>query len=71
MVIYETVEIDGKTYEHVYSDAGKYLMRNGQRWEDVYNPPNTGRVYEEGDLIPEAEGEAEEVLNILLGGSDD
>ena len=71
MVIYETAEINGQTFEHVYSDAGRYLVRGDQRWEEVYNPLNTGRTYTEGDPIPEGEGEAEEILDILLGGSDD
>jgi len=71
MVIYETVEINGKTYEHVYSDAGKYLVRDGRQWEDVLNPPNTGRTYTEGELIPETEATADEVLDVLLGGIDD
>lgn len=71
MIIYETVTINGQQFEHVYSDAGKYLVRNGQQWEEVYNPLDTGRTYTEGDLIPETEATAEEVLEILLGGADD
>ena len=71
MVVYETVTVNGKQFEHVYSDAGKYLVRDGKQWEEVYNPLDTGRVYAEGEPIPETESTAEEVLDILLGGSDD
>lgn len=71
MVIYETVEIDGKTFEHVYSDRNLQVCRDGRAWDEVFNPPNTGRVYTEGEPIPETEATAEEVLDILLGGADD
>lgn len=71
MVIYETVTINGQQFEHVYSDANRRVCRDGQVWDEVFNPLNTGRVYTEGDLIPEEEATAEEVLDILLGGADD
>ena len=71
MVIYEIATINDHEFEHVYSDAGKYLVRDGQQWEEVYNPLDTGRTYTEGEPIPETEATAEEVLGILLGGADD
>ena len=71
MIVTETTTINGQQFEHVYSDAGKYLVRDGQQWEEVYNPLDTGRVYTEGELIPETEATAEEVLDVLLGGIDD
>ncbi len=71
MIIYETVYIDGKEYEHIWSDENRQVCRDGQSWDEVYNPPDTGRVYTEGDPIAEDEGEPSEILEILLGGSDD
>ena len=71
MVIYETRTIDGVEYDYAYSDSGRYLVRGDQKWEEAYNPLNSGRTYTEGDPIPESEGEAEEILDILLGGQDD
>lgn len=71
MIRTETVTIDGKEYEHVWSDEGRQVCRDGQAWDEVYNPPDTGRTYTEGDLIPEGEGEPAEILGILLGGLDD
>lgn len=71
MIIYETVTINGQQFEHVYSDANRQVCRDGKSWDEVYNPLNTGRVYTEGNLIPEEEATAEEVLDILLGGADD
>lgn len=71
MIITETVTINGQEFEHVYSDAGKYLVRDGKQWEEVYNPLDTGRTYTEGELIAEEEATAEEIVGILLGGADD
>ncbi len=71
MIRTETVYIDGKEYEHVWSDENRQVCRDGQAWDEVYNPPNTGRTYTEGDPIVENDGDPQEVLDILLGGSDD
>ena len=71
MIITETVTINGKQFEHVYSDANRQVCRDGQAWDEVFNPLNTGRVYTEGDPIPEEEATAEEIVGILLGDADD
>lgn len=71
MVIYETAQINGQNFEHVYSDTGRYLVRDGKQWEEVYNPPNTGRTYDEGELISNDDATAEEILNVLLGEEND
>ena len=71
MIQTETVEINGTQYEHVWSDANRLICRGEQSWTEVYNPPNTGRTYTEGDEIPDEEATAEEALSILLGGTDD
>lgn len=72
-VIYGTETIDGVEYDHAYSDAGRYLVRDGQQFEEAYDPKGSGRTYEEGDPIPQedTEASASEILGILLGGSDD
>lgn len=71
MIQTETVTINGQQFEHVYSDANRQVCRDGQSWDEVYNPLNTGRTYTEGEEIPDEEATAEEVLSILLGGGDD
>ena len=71
MVIYETITINDQQFEHVYSDANRQVCRDGQAWDEVFNPLGTGRVYTEGELIPEEEATAEEIVGILLGGADD
>ena len=71
MVIYETRTLNGVEYDYAYSDARRYLIRDGRQYETVYNPLGSGRTYTEGDLIPSEEGEAQAILDILLGGADD
>ena len=71
MIRTETVTINGKQYEHVWSDDNRKVCRDGQSWDEVYNPVGTGRVYTEGETIEDSEGEPEEILDILLGGADD
>lgn len=71
MIRSEIVEINGAQFEHLWSDAHRQLTRNGQAWDEVYNPLNTGRVYEEGDLIVDDEDSAEAILDVILGGIDD
>lgn len=71
MIRTEIVTINGQQFEHVYSDENRQVYRDGQAWDEVFNPINTGRVYTEGEMIPETEATAEEVLDILLGGGND
>lgn len=71
MIRTEIVTINGQQFEHIWSDENRQVCRDGQAWDEVFNPLNTGRVYTEGELIPEEEATAEEVLDILLGGFDD
>lgn len=70
MVIKTTRTLNGIEYDYTYSDAGRYVVRDGASYDEAYDPLNSGRVYTEGGKI-EAESEAEEVLDILLGGFDD
>lgn len=71
MIKTEIVTINGTDYEHVWSDEYRQICRDGQVWDEVYNPLNTGRVYTEGEIIIESERDSEEILNILLGGTND
>lgn len=71
MVITETIEIGGISYERTYSDSGRYVCRDGQQWEEAVDPLGSGREYTEGDLAPDAEESARAILSVLLGGFDD
>ena len=71
MVIYTTRTINGNEYDYAYSDEGRYLVSGSERWEEVYAPLGSGRTFTEGELIPETEATADEIVGILLGGADD
>ena len=71
MVVYTTRTFNGNKYDYAYSDEGRYLVSGSEQWEEVYAPLNSGRTFTEGELIPETEATAEEVLDVLLGGIDD
>lgn len=64
----ELFEINGRSFTRTYSDAGRYVVRDGVEYEEACDPTEFGRTYTEGDLIPDVEIDAEELVNILLGG---
>lgn len=69
MIITETVYIDGREFTRTTSNSGRYVVRNGASYIEAYDPSEYGRIYTEGDSIPDEEITAEEALNILLGGA--
>lgn len=71
MIRTETLTINGKDFTRTYSDSGRYVVRDGVSYDEAIDPAELGRTYTEGDLIPVDGDEAGEVLDILLGGSDD
>lgn len=71
-IVRTTVTINGHQYDYTYSDAGRYVVRDGVSYDEAYDPLNSGRVYTEGEIIAtDEEADAGEVLDVLLGGSDD
>ena len=70
-IVKTTRTLNGHEYDYTYSDAGRYVVRDGVSYDEAYDPLNSGREYTEGDVIGSEPSEAEEVLDILLGGSDD
>ena len=69
MVIQTTRTLNGIEYDYTYSNAGRYIVRDGESYGEAYDPLNSGRVYTEGDVI--GAEESDEVLDILLGGAVD
>lgn len=70
MIITETVIIDGREFTHNYSNAGRYVVREGIEYEEAYDPAELGRTYTEGREIEHEEGTEEEYAEagrILLG----
>ena len=70
MIRTEVVEINGTQFQHVWSDDNRVLCRDGQQWSDVYDPIDANEEYAEGEKMDD-EATAIEVLDILLGGTDD
>ena len=68
MIITENFEIDGATFIRTTSSEGRYVVRDGISYEEACDPIEFGRTYTEGDIIPTTESDAEELLNIILGG---
>lgn len=71
MIVTEQMEVGGKQFVKTYSDSGRYVVRDGVSYDEAIDPAGLGRTYAEGDLIPVDGDDAGEVLDILLGGSDD
>ena len=72
MVIYEPFTINEKNYVRAYSDSG--MMIHGgvpeADYSEACDPAELGRTYTETDIpIETDEGEAYDMLNVLLGGA--
>ena len=70
MIITELFEINGRSFTRTYSDANRYVVRDGISYSEANDPTEFNRVYTEGDLMTEEEisSNTEEILNIILGG---
>lgn len=74
MIRTESMEFGGKQFTRTYSDSGRYVVRDGVSYDEAIDPTELGRTYEEGNHITYDEqpsDDASEVLDILLGGTDD
>lgn len=69
MIVQEHFDVDGRDFIRTYSDAGRYVVRDGESYSEACDPAEFGRTYTEGDPMPPEEiaAQAEEVLNILMG----
>lgn len=73
MIKVENITVDNKNYTYTYSDANRYIIRDGISYVEAYDPAELGRTYVEGEIINENDNsstspsEAEEILNILMG----
>lgn len=55
MIIKEIINIRGVDYTRHYSDAGKYIERDGVRYSEAIDPIDSDRVYTESDYDLEDE----------------
>lgn len=51
MICNEVIEINGKQYDHTYSDSGRRIYRDGVSYETAIDPLNSGRVYIESEEV--------------------
>lgn len=60
MIKVDYLEINEKQFTYTYSDEHRYVVRDGIEYEEAYDPAEFGRVYTEGDLIPQEDEPVEE-----------
>ena len=70
MIRTESLIINDKQFIRTYSDTGRYVVRDGVSYEEACDPAEYGRTYTEGDVIPDTDTDAEEILDIILGGAE-
>ena len=72
-IITELFDLNGRSFTRTYSDAHRYVVREGIEYSEATDPTEFGRVYEEGNLIEEEATDAEKleelehIVNILMG----
>ena len=72
MIVTEPYELNGRQFVRTYSDANRYVVRDGVAYSEANDPAEFGRTYTEGDLIPETEAnlaDKAEAYDILMGVS--
>jgi len=74
MIIVETFYINNTEFTRTYSDAHRYVVRDGVSYSEACDPAEFGRTYTEGELMPLDEDiERDEILDkaeaydILMG----
>lgn len=70
MIRTENFTIGEKQFIRTYSDAGRYVVRDGISYSEACDPAEYGRTYTEGDVIPDTDTDAAEILDIILGGAE-
>ena len=72
MIVTETYMLGDRQFVRTYSDANRYVVREGVEYSEANDPAEFGRVYTEGNLITdeEIESNAQEILDIIFGGDE-
>lgn len=68
----ETFYIGEREFTRTYSDANRYVVRDGVSYSEACDPAEFGRTYTEGDIMeddvsPETEDEYAQAGRILMG----
>ena len=70
MIITEQFYVGERLFNRTYSDANRYVVRDGVEYSEACDPAEFGRTYTEGNVIDDgSDAEAEEIVDILLGGA--
>ena len=73
MIITEKVAIRNRDFIRTYSDSNRYVVRDGVSYSEAIDPLDSGRVYTEGEVMPEEVTDLSEVeakakaYDILVG----
>ena len=73
MIITEKVTIRNRDFIRTYSDSNRFVVRDGVAYSEAIDPLESGRVYTEGDIMPEEVTDLSEVeakakaYDILVG----
>lgn len=67
MIMTEHFLIEDRDFVRTWSDANRYVVRDGVSYEEACDPAEFGRTYTEGDTIPAADEDYVEVGKILMG----
>lgn len=73
MIVTENFKAGESDFTRTYSDAGRYVVRDGVEYSEACDLAELGRQYTEGDLMPEDETMVEdkaEAYDILMGVSE-
>lgn len=75
MIVVETFYINNTEFTRTYSDANRYVVRDGVSYSEACDPAEFGRTYTEGELMSLDEWDDEhdyaEAGRVLLGDVND
>lgn len=63
MIRQEHFDVNGSDFIRTYSNAGRYVVRDGVEYSEACDPAELGRTYTEGGLIPDDERDMEELAD--------
>lgn len=73
MIITENFKVGERDFIRTYSDANRYVVREGMKYSEACDPAEFERQYTEGDLMPSDETATQdkaEAYDILMGVSE-
>lgn len=73
MIVVETFHIGEREFTKTYSDANRYVVRDGVCYSEACDPAEFGRTYTEGDVMPADETDVADkaaAYDILMGVSE-